>query len=405
MLGGMTLFCLGVLLYGSVGQPEQSKPTTPQAMEPVAKTVSEPSAAQAEQVPPTPDALWATAVSRLEQADQESAAAIRTRLATLDAFFGERKKGALAFAREMLGTEAKLEVAASVALIPLECLDELLSGKESGPNRIERFATANFRRHVLEPGQMRKAVDQAVSGYEGDVREIEGRLLVDLRLDLGDGEMGSARNDHSIVEGSDIDQDFRGLINRTVDTGCLDALYSIGGFVASMWASDKLADGLVGSSAHPAVRFGANVVIGDQIDNVLDGAMTKAGYDPEAEIVGRVSRSLDAIRAGIVEDDPSVVERYSPLRAYRDRYPDLTVRTACRDAATVMERAANIGLRRRMLAEQAERSLLRKAAVHKSIFGPDVPFTLTVQLLDPEKCVPREQLLRFAEQCRTFYAR
>jgi hypothetical protein len=277
--------------------------------------VAGPPAVEAKPVPPTPDALWAAAVPRLEQADQESAAAIQTRLATLDGFFGERKKGALAFAKEMLGTQAKLEVAATVALIPLECIDEMLSGRKSGPNRIERFATASFRRHVLEPGQMREAVDLAVAGYEGDVRAIEGRLLVDLQVDLGDGELGSGREAISIPPAV-IDQNFRGLINRAVDTATLDSLVSIGGFVASMWASDKMTNGLLGDDTHPAVRFGADVAIGAGVDKALDGALTQAGYGPEAEIVGRVSRSLDAIQAGTVEGESGLRQA---LRAMHER--------------------------------------------------------------------------------------
>ena len=147
-------------------------------------------------VPPVrktePRDAWAAVTSRLERADREADRAIAVRVAALDAFFAERKRGARPFAREILGLRHKLAHADALAGSALDrfgkAVDDLFKTEEQrheealmwrfdpGQNDDPYTFTARdvFDRHVMKGTDFMTAVDSAASGFVRDLQGLEG---------------------------------------------------------------------------------------------------------------------------------------------------------------------------------------------------------------------------------------
>jgi hypothetical protein len=295
VIGGLTLLGLGVLLYATSGRPEPVAVTTPQAeTTPAVATVAETPAVEEKPAAPTPEALWAAAVARLEQADRESARALETRRAELAGFFGERKKGALAFAAAMTSPEAKLRFTGDCALgLPLGLANALFGdGKRVEPG-VERYARDRFAQHVLTPEQLRLAADQLVAHYGNDIDEINARFLVDVRIDSA---LPRVRSDYRAPTFDTASPGFDGLIDRVVGQTFRDTLAS----AASMFVGDAITGGVLPSSTNPVVRLGADVIVGDKVGNAVEGAMAQTGFDPKARVVELVVAALDDLLTKMV---------------------------------------------------------------------------------------------------------
>jgi hypothetical protein len=353
-----------------------------------------------------PRETWVAVASRLKQAERDSATAVESQLARVNEFFAGRKQGARPFAVAVLGTEGKLQATGAVVEGGASAIGELFGNKPAtGPDSFTLYVRRCFRQLVLDTGQLQTAIDGAVAGYAGEVRRLEGRLLVDLRADLDDRAFDFSRALPGTRAGDAVAGPGDAMISQAVNAATQDFMAMIVKFTVSTVVGNAVSDRLTREDDSQLKKLGVNFAVGMAVDKALDEAIARAGYDPEGALAAKVTASLDRMRALLVEGDPRTVQNYSSLCAFRDRYPDAAVRAACREAADIMEHGANVGLRRRLLALHEQRSRLRTAALNKFIFGPGAPpaETAAPSVIDPEKSSPPAQILQFARQCRAFY--
>ncbi len=353
-----------------------------------------------------PRDAWAAVAARLDQADRESAESVESQLARVNEFFTERKQGARPFAEAVLGTEGKLQATGGLIEGAASALGELFGNKPAtGPDSFTIYVRRSFRRHVLDAGQLEKAIDSAVAGYGGEIRRLEGRLLVDLRADLDDAGFDVTRALPEIRAGAAAAGQGDAMISQAVEAAAADYSAMIVKFAVSTVISNEVADRLTKDGDSRLKKFGINIAAGVAVDKVLDEAVARAGYDPEGALAAKVTSSLDRMRVLLVDGWPQAAQHYSALCAFRDGYPNEAIRAACREAATVIERSPSLGLRHQLLALHAERSRLRAAALRKFVFGPDAPAAESAApaRIDPKKSSPPAQILQFARQCRDYY--
>ena len=108
----------------------------------------------------------------------------------------------------MLGTDGKLQAAGGIVEGVAGEVGKLFGyTPDPGPDSFTLCVKRCFRQHVLDTEQLQKEIDRVVAGYAGEVRGLEGKLLVDLGADLDftaslpEIETGSAAADqsHAIV--------------------------------------------------------------------------------------------------------------------------------------------------------------------------------------------------------------
>jgi len=264
-----------------------------------------------------------------------------------------------------------------------------------------RYVERCFHQHVLDDEQLQKAVDGAVAGVDAEVRELEARLLVDLRAD-----MDFTADFPGIRVGLRADGQRYDAMFQAVDASAEDFVNMLLVRLPISWvAGDAIGGKLTGANDSFLKKQVINLAANRGVDKVLDIAAAQAGYDPEGALADKVTAALGRMRSLLIEGDPKADKTYWSLCAYRDGYPDETIRKACREAAAAMEPCAIVGLRHRLLGHLSERSRLREEALRKLVFGPGAPpdQAAAAPRIDPQKCVSPEQILQSARRCRAYY--
>ena len=109
----------------------------------------------------------------LDATDRRARDAIEAQLSTIERFFSEAEAGAPRFAAEVLGFAGQWRLVA----------DSLPPG---GGGRHHVFLREAFDRCIFPEERLRAEIRAAVDGYLLAERDLEDRLLVDLRHDLAD---------------------------------------------------------------------------------------------------------------------------------------------------------------------------------------------------------------------------
>lgn len=356
--------------------------------------------------PSTPDDIRMAAASRLDRALGESSDAIKARLKALEEFFAERKAGARPFAQAVLGMEGKGRAAASFGAMAIGGIAGLLGEKpQAPPDALTPYVRQRFRALVLDPEQVKQAIEDAMSGFLGDLTEIEGRLLVDLRADIGDSMLDLRGAMPDVRAEAAAGGQHEAIISDTLDTASKDLAVSLGMFVVSNFLGGKLADQVTPQDAPPAVQFMASLLTGVAVDKALDQAARQAGYDAEGSVVAKTTAGIDRIRTLVIDGDPNAVPRYVALYRLREQHPNAEVRATCGQAVDVLERTTNLGLRNRLVMLHNERSRRRTAVLTAHLFGPEAAKT-RVSLyspLDPKDVPPATNVIRYAQETIALY--
>jgi hypothetical protein len=391
-IGGLALLGLGVLIYAAGGQPETPAAPVAVGQEPEQFKDDIPNP------PPADDgaareAAWEAASKRLVEAEQESLQACEARVAACSAFFADRGRGAAVFAEELLGIEGKLRAAGGVVENGLNAIGEFFGGSPAGPDSFTQHVASRFRERVIGPDQIRRATREAFSGYAGDVRQIEGRLLVDLRADLGDDALAFAASDAAPLSADD-----ESIVQQVASDAAGDLGATLVKFIISAVVSDAITDKVTDKDDSFLKRQGTNFALGMAMDKALDEAALAAGYDPQKQIEAKVKVALARLAAGVVEGDKNCGDAFLELSYLRNLHPDGRVRDAATEAMDVMERSPNIGLRARLLALHWSRVRTRSLALSRHILGPGVPPRLTHRLTSNPDATS-DKLIEFANEC------
>lgn len=117
----------------------------------------------------------------------------------VEEFFQHREAGVTPFAEAVLSLRGKWEFAKSK--LPTADDDAHL-----------RFLNAKFEEHLFKIDDLKQTVEHAIGGFVSRVQGIEGRLLVDVRADLSDGEFAAAGLPKFLLN----DEAFRAEFDRAV---------------------------------------------------------------------------------------------------------------------------------------------------------------------------------------------
>ena len=267
----------------------------------------------------------------------------------------------------------------------------------------DSFVADTFREQVLDPAKARKAVDAAATGFLGDLADIEARLLVTLKADIGDADLDLPR----LLPGvSGIGREpYEAVIRDTIDLAVRDLGVSLGTYVVSNIISDKIVDKAAPKDMSKKGRFAANVATGIAVDKAMEEAMKAAGYNPEKVLAIKVAAGIDRMSRLLIDGDPVVAKLYPDLSILRRTHPDEAVRDACRRADEAVMRTGNLGLHERLRRLRNDRYRRLWTVLTGHLFGPEAaksPFLMYTPL-DVTKCSPAGVCIRWADSITKVY--
>lgn len=242
----------------------------------------------------------------LSDAHSQSDHALDLRIKSVRAVFARGRAGADAFAAEALSWRGKW------ALIE----DTLGIGEE---NAHAAFLAELFARHIFSNADLKNVLDRAVAGYVSDTDAIENSLLVQLRADLADSELGRGGKMPALASDAAFQEEYRQLATGLIRTMQIDGGMEIGRQVANFVAVDVATPVVVrivefvaaelgmeagilsAGAASSFTTLGIGFIVGYIADEVIVWVLKQAGYDPAAEIAGKIRASLDRVESLLID--------------------------------------------------------------------------------------------------------
>lgn len=318
---------------------------------------------------------WSVIQPRLDAADQAAQAALEEQLRGVEEFFQHREAGVTPFAEAVLSLRGKWEFAKSK--LPTADDDAHL-----------RFLNAKFEEHLFKIDDLKQTVEHAIGGFVSRVQGIEGRLLVDVRADLSDGEFAAAGLPKFLLN----DEAFRAEFDRAVAGAAAevadDFQVAVSREVVSFVAGEVAAQvavrvatavaarlgvsaGVLGTGAAAGwATFGIGLVAAVVVDVAISQVAKMAGYDPVARVSEKVQAVLGQVRSLLVDGNPEARQALEQLRNMQVNDADAGVRAECRKAAEAIEAGGNLGLRSELLKLHEVRSRLRREALRRLVLEP-----------------------------------
>ncbi|WP_152053036.1 hypothetical protein [Tautonia marina] len=298
---------------------------------------------------------WRAVDAEYERAFKEAQAELNDAMRRIEARINEAKQGAKRFAHTVIGTEGKLEYAASVAEGAakglMKGLDELFNGPGAGgfttpdTDPFERYVRRCFTRYVLDADALDADLGKLIREYAARLDAIEAGLLVRLQADLPDVAIPAPamRGNAKLAQlpGSAID----GVIRAATE----DFAITMGRFVLAWMLGDAVEGWAAGDDTDRLTRFGINAAAGYAADKAMNKGLALGGYDPEAQVARRVELAIDGVCALLIAGDASDEHRKRfGLLAQLEHHPDPMVRAAGLRATLALEGAQDLGLRHRL---------------------------------------------------------
>ena len=322
--------------------------------------------------PEVPVAAWAKVKPHLDGLDQQADAARDRRLAVLRDFFREREKGAAGFADEALSWGGKWAL-----------IKQTMRIGEADAHRKQLLGA--FGRHLFTGADLQAEMERAVRGHLSDLEGMENDMLVQLRADLADGDLGRGKKPASLDSDAAFRAECRRLEADLQPTLCRELGVTAGREVASFVAMDVatqmvlrvseavaaelgISAGVLGTGAASTVEtLGVGLVVGIVVDALLGRVMRAFGHDPEQEIRHQVVEQVEQLADLIIDGDPAAREAHDRLlqMASGDWYPP--ARDAARQAAERIEKGGRLGLRWELAEQDRLRARLRTEALRKLV--------------------------------------
>lgn len=347
-----------------------------------------PGSAQA-QAQPAAQRAWGQIVPHLRHAEENSAAALEAALQRIDGVFTQAKEGVKPFTDEVFGFEAKAHMAVGAAGQLISGVGSLIQGAyqqlrggdalSSPPpasDRFRDFVEARFQRHVLAPGAVKDAVQEAVASYRDALETAERELAVDVRDANGGRPLAIGRGPSGLdllnVGDGAGDEAVDGAAEAAV-TAQKDAFVQIGAFAGS-WILAGFLGGQMGfPTDYSTVGLLASFGLGSVLDMFTEVGFAASGYTPQKQAQKRVEEALERMRTSLLDGDPDAVKAHTRLCRLSERHPDAAVRTHCATALKAVEGKARLGLRQSLTRVHELRAHERTSRLHRQLFGADLP--------------------------------
>jgi hypothetical protein len=244
------------------------------------------------------------ALPHVNRANNAAREGIEERLRAITAFFDEAKGHATAFADEVLGWYSKYK---------------LIRGQH------EEFLAETFRKHFFGPEELKRAMTNAVAGYVADLEVIDNRMLVDIRLDVGDLPAGVSL---AVMPVPDLQERYRSVCRRIADITGADTAVDVGRAAVDMIVSSvvtmmatRLGTAAVVLGAGAASTWwtlGIGLVVGVIVDQIIAAAWNWT-YDPHGKLVAMMGTKIDEVRNIVLNGDDGKPGLREQLRRYADK--------------------------------------------------------------------------------------
>jgi hypothetical protein len=269
----------------------------------------------------------------LAEAKEKADSALQTRLRTLQEVFSRARRGADTFAVEALSWRGKW------ALVK----GKLHIGKEDAQ---AKFLGDAFTKHVLNGDDLKVALETAVHGYISDLDLVQNELLVRLRADLADSELGRSGKLPYLESDKSFLAEFQKLTKAVLPALKIDLnmelLRQSSGFAAMDLATPivvrivgvvaaelGLEAGILGTGAVSGfATLGIGLVVGVIADQVIAWALKAAGYDPAKEIAEKVRSTLDQLERLMIDgtkEKPGLRQELEKVGKARSRIQEAVV--------------------------------------------------------------------------------
>jgi hypothetical protein len=326
---------------------------------------------------------WSKIVPQLNQVDELAAERIDQTVSDINDFFVERKKGARPLAQALLGMKGKWQVVKA----KLHQLNPRIPFAQQDAD--VAFVNEKIGQFIFTPDDARKAIEGSISGYVGQLNEMEDRLLIRIRADLSDREFGTASLIPALNTAETLRQEYNALVKDLAKAASRDLGPTLAHELAVLVGSDVAATIAVRVAVAVATRlgvsagilsagaasswatFGVGFVAAVMVDLSLDWLEKLVGYDPESAIAGKVEETLDRVRATFIDGDPEARQIYLKLRQLENGQGLDSARREFRDAANSIERSGNLGIRSELRRLHEGRRNLRREAIRELIFGKE----------------------------------
>ncbi len=318
---------------------------------------------------------WDKIARRLAPADAASLAAIEKSLRPIDEFFAERRGGAKAFAKSVVGWKGKWKYVRTRGVFGGDSDEHL------------KFLDERFGEHVFTPNELTAVVQSSIADYVNAVQGVENKLLVQCRSDIEDIDPAIGSVVGGLSGGGEFAASYKTILEGLAHETALGAATDAGQFVGSLVAAEVtqqltirlgqaiatrlgVSAGVLGAGATgSALSAGATIGLAIVIDMGLDWVMSAAGADAESRITAKVEDSLDKLHDFIMDGDPTAVAAYHKIGARRENFPTAQGREKIEAALRRMEAKGDLGLRRMLMQVHQQRARLREAALRKLVLG------------------------------------
>ena len=272
------------------------------------------------------------ASKHLAVAHQKAAAALEARLKTVRDVFKRGRMGAKPFAEDALSWSGKWALVKGALGI----------GEDKAH---EQYLKESFGKYVFASDDINTALEGAIKGYISDLDTIENQLLVQLRADLADSELGRGGKLPSLSSDEAFRSEYQRMAGGVTGTLQRDAGMEVGRQVAGFVVMDAatpvvinivefvaaelgIEAGILGTGAASGVAtLGIGLIVGIIADQMIAWVLKEAGYDPVEEISAKVRASLDNVESLMIEGKASE----GGLRRELQRIG--SARSKCQDAA------------------------------------------------------------------------
>ncbi len=328
--------------------------------------------------PEVPPAVWAKVQPHLDELDRQASAARDRRLTALRAFFREREKGAGGFAEEALSWGGKWAL-----------IKQTIGIGEADAHR-KQLSDA-FGRHIFTGADLQAELERAVRGHLSDLEGMENDMLVRVRADLNDADLGRDKRPASLDSDAAFQAECRRLEADLVPVLSRELGVTAGREVVSFVAMDVatqvvlrvteavaaelgISTGILGTGAASTIEtLGVGLVVGIVIDALVGELMRAFGHDPEGEIKGQTVNLVEHLADLMIDGDPTARQEHdTQMQIARDAW-FASQRYAAFEEAGRIGKAGRLGLRWELAEQDRLRAILRTKARQKLLSEGSTP--------------------------------
>ena len=263
--------------------------------QPSLRNVGVPDVSKSPSIPtvPSPEAI---AQPHLDLANERIASSIRNPFESINALFGRSRSQSSAFAKSALGWGSKWRIVADATPF-------------TRGDRHREYLKEQFELQVLNGDDLTKAIQQAVTEFLANIRSIESKMLVDLRVDVEDLPHTYGLG---MMNADEVQSQFDAAIVNAMQVSGYDLRSNISSQLVSIIVGEVLTHvavrlglsaGILGTGAASGwATFGVGVIVGLVIDQLVSAIWNRIS-DPTKNLEEELNFQLKMMQRIICYGD------------------------------------------------------------------------------------------------------